>query len=155
MLLTRAARWPMLRLTPSGQRSNLNRAEAVQDGGAPYQRRVSATREVCPVVLPRHSQLCTHVNDTESAHITIDSIWLVWYWLMLAMACRLLQRRRVLSLLGRGPGTHVTGTFAGSILVRHGLAEPSGWPATGGREVHERPVVWRNIRRNIQRYWLL
>jgi hypothetical protein len=57
--------------------------------------------------------------------------------------------------VGRGSCAHLTWTFAGSILVRHGLAEPSGWPSTGGREVHERPVLCRNIRRNIQRYWIL
>jgi hypothetical protein len=29
--------------------------------------------------------------------------------------------------VGRGPCAHLTGTFLGSILVRHGLAAPSGW----------------------------
>jgi len=140
----------MLRSTLPGHLSNLNRAEAVEDGDAQYKRRVSAAREVCQQVLPGHPQFCIDMNYTESSHVTIDSICLVRYWLMLAMACRLLQRRSVLSLLGRGPGTHLTGTFAGSLLVRQGLSASSPWPSADCLARNKRPVFCRHI----QRYWI-
>src|SRR5215510_8257868 len=37
--------------------------------------------------------------------------------------------------VGRGSCAHLTGTFAGAILVLHGLAAPSGWPEAGGLRV--------------------
>src|SRR5262245_32653275 len=59
LLLTLGGAGAMLQVTPPGQLSNLNRAEAVQDGIAPYKRRVSTVREVCQVMLPGHPQSCT------------------------------------------------------------------------------------------------
>ena len=56
--------------------------------------------------------------------------------------------------LGRGPCAHLTWTFSGSILVLHGLSEPSGWPSAGCLEVNKCTVFCRNIRRNIKRYWI-
>ena len=49
--------------------------------------------------------------------------------------------------VGRGPGAHLTWTFAGSVLVLHGLAEPSGWPSAGCLEVNKCTVFCRNIKR--------
>ena len=76
----------MLHATPPGPRSNLNRAEAGQDVGASYKIKVSATREVCQVVLPGHLQPCTSTHYTERGNIIIDRICLAWYRLMLAIA---------------------------------------------------------------------
>src|SRR5215831_11319365 len=56
--------------------------------------------------------------------------------------------------LGRGPGAHLTVTFACSILVLHGLSEPSRWLSAGFLKVHKCTVFCRNIKRNIQRYWI-
>src|SRR5207253_10283453 len=57
--------------------------------------------------------------------------------------------------LGRGSCTHLTVTFSCSILVLHGLSEPSGWPTAGRLEVDKCTVFCRNIKRNIKRYWIL
>ena len=81
----------MLQAIPPGQRSNLNRAESVQDGGAPYQRRFSATREASRVVVPGHPQSGANAYDTESNTMTIDRMCLAWYWLMLAIACSVMR----------------------------------------------------------------
>ena len=72
----------------------------------------------------------------------------------LSASVRLLQIRSVLSLLGRGPCAHLTWTFSGSILVLPGLSAASRWPSAGGLGVHKGTVFCRNIRRNIQRYWI-
>src|SRR5712691_7414013 len=56
--------------------------------------------------------------------------------------------------LGCGSCTHLTVTFSCSILVLHGLSEPSGWPTAGRLEVNKCTVFCRNIKRNIKRYWI-
>src|SRR2546429_2173218 len=56
--------------------------------------------------------------------------------------------------LGRGPCAYLTLTFSGSILVLHCPSEPSGWPSAGCIEVNKCTVFWRNIKRNIKRYWI-
>ena len=72
--------------------------------------------------------------------------------------CRNIQRYWILRRLCRslsGPCAPLTWTFSGFILVLHGLVASSRWPSAGGREVNECTVFCRNIRRNIQRYWIL
>jgi len=72
--------------------------------------------------------------------------------------CRNIQRYWILRRICRsisGPCAHLTWTFSGFILVLHGLAASSRWSSAGCREVHKRTVFCRNIRRNIQRYWIL
>jgi hypothetical protein len=66
----------------------------------------------------------------------------------------LLQIRRVLFLLGRGPYAHLTWTFSYSILVLPGLSASSRWPSAGCLGVNKCTVFCRNIKRNIQRYWI-
>ena len=80
-------------------------------------------------------------NHAEREHAHTDS----------QRGVRLLQIRSVLSLWGRGPCAHLTWTFAGSILVLHGLAASSQWPSAGCLAMHKRTVFCRNI----QRYWIL
>src|SRR5712691_5610998 len=47
---------------------------------------LSATREVCQLVLPGHTRNCTNVHYTESGNIIIGRICLARYWLILSSA---------------------------------------------------------------------